>query len=340
MATQKDVADLAGVSFITVSRVINNKGNVKPQTRKAVEDAIKKLNYYPNSFAQGLNRNATRTIAILSSIPQRISVEENFYYRRLLVGIEYSCMAEGFDMLLSAQRGLNKDFDYLRPYYERRADGIILLGTHPNDEQIRRIQSEDIPCVLIGDRNGGDVISYVDTQNYEGAQEAFKRLFDLGHRDFGFLNVSRWTQNVEDRFNGFKAALENAGLSLRPECLLTGDFTKESGAKALEDWLACKKRPTALICATDLMALGVHERAKSLGVRIPEDLSILGFDGHEIASYVSPALSTMAQPLEEMGEQAALILLQKISGKIKDPEHVLKPLHFVAGASIAAFVNK
>ena len=164
MATQKDVAKLANVSFITVSRVINNMGNVKDETRKRVLEAIKELNYYPNTIAQGLNRNKVNTLAIQAPLPAHVGVEETSYYRRILIGIEKYCIKMNYDILLSTQRRSDQDFDYLKPFYERKADGIAVLGARPSDDEYRKIVSDKIPYIVIGDRHPSIKDYYVDNK--------------------------------------------------------------------------------------------------------------------------------------------------------------------------------
>jgi LacI family transcriptional regulator len=138
LATQKDVAERARVSFITVSRVINNKGNVRAETKERVLEAIRELNYYPNAFGQGLTANRVRTVAVVAPVPSHVSVEGTSYYRRLLIGIEEYCINSGYDLLLSADRGTDAEFDFLRPFYERKADGLILMGVNPNNVHFPR----------------------------------------------------------------------------------------------------------------------------------------------------------------------------------------------------------
>lgn len=336
MATQKDVAKLAGVSFITVSRVVNNQKNVRPETRQRVEAAIKELNYYPNSIAQGLNRNRTKTIALLAPLPNKESIESNSYYRRLLVGIEHSCLAHGYDMLVSAQRSGGASFDFLRPYYERKADGLIFMGAKPSPEQIEKIAVDSIPCVVLGDRVEHPVINYVDSENYECACIVTQELIDLGHRYIAFVDGERPVQNIEDRRAGFLDTMEKNGMHLPKELVYYSNFTKASGTKAWEYFSQLHRRPTGVICATDLLAMGVMEGAKLLGTAIPEQLSVVGFDGHEIGPYLDPPLASVWQPVESMGEKAADALFATIHDKEGPRLHLVEKNKFLRRGTIAA----
>jgi len=335
MATQKDVAKLADVSFITVSRVINNMGNVKEETREKVLAAIKELNYYPNSIAQGLNRNKVNTLAIQAPIPDKVSIEETSYYRRILIGIEKYCIERNYDMLLSTQRGGIEEFDYLKPFYERKADGIALLGASPTDQQCRKIQNDNIPCIIVGDRPSQKGLFYIDTDNFNGLTMAVEYLLERAHTKIAYIKGNVWTQNAIDRFRGYKTAIEKAGIPLSDELIFKGEFSKQSGALALNYYMSLKEKPTAIIASTDLMAIGVYEEARKRGYKIPEDFSLFGFDGHEICNYTSPPLATIEQPLEKMGEEAARLLIDQIESKKSMPRNIIFPVILKPGKSIA-----
>ncbi|MBN2657865.1 MAG: LacI family DNA-binding transcriptional regulator [Spirochaetales bacterium] len=335
MATQKDVAKLADVSFITVSRVINNMGNVKEETRQRVLEAIKELNYYPNTIAQGLNRNKVRTLAIQAPIPRDVSIEETSYYRRVLIGIEKYCIQKNYDILLSTQRGDVDSFDYLKPYYERKADGIALLGARPTEEQYENILKDNIPCVVVGDRPPGDRVFYIDTNNFLGMYDATQTLISKGHKRIAYIHGNVWTKNAMDRYEGYKSAMNHAGLIVTEDLVFPGDFTRESGSQAFEVFTSLKEKPTAILASTDLMAIGVYEAAKKSTFRIPDDISIIGFDGHEICSYTSPPLATIYQPLEEMGEECARMLIARIEGEDSGEKRMIFPVILIPGESIA-----
>lgn len=335
MATQKEVAKLADVSFITVSRVINNMGNVKEETREKVLAAIKELNYYPNSIAQGLNRNKVNTLAIQAPVPTDVSIEETSYYRRILIGIEKYCIDRNYDILLSTQRGGREDFDYLKPYYERKADGIALLGAKPNEQQLKKIKSDQIPCVVVGDRSEEDYLYYIDTNNFSGLKMAVEYLLERNHRKIAYIKGNVLNQNAIDRFEGYKQTLEKADIPLCDDYVFDGEFSKLSGGEAFRYLMSLKDKPTAIIASTDLMAIGVYEEARKTGYKIPEEISILGFDGHEICNYTSPPLATIYQPLEKMGEEAARLLIDKIENIDSEPRNRIFPVELKPGRSIA-----
>ncbi|MDF1567071.1 MAG: LacI family DNA-binding transcriptional regulator [Spirochaetaceae bacterium] len=334
MATQKDVANLAGVSFITVSRVINNKGNVKEDTRQRVLEAVKQLNYYPNSFGRGLTGNEVGTIAVLAPLPPNVEAESTSYYRRLLIGIERCGIRQGCDILLSTQRDTEGNFDFLKPFYERKADGLILLGAVPDENQYGRIEEDRIPCVIVGDHDSGRRVSSVDSDNSDGMRQLTEHLVDEGHRRIAYLHVEKTVRNTAERLESFLSVLKEHDISLPAGNLIYGDFTKNSGVKAIQILLDMPVRPTALVAGTDLMAIGALEAARTANLRVPGDLTIVGFDGHEITSYTNPRLATVVQNLEHMGEAAAEMLVRRIRGDNEPYEHRIIPVVFEPRESI------
>ena len=337
MVTQKDVAKHARVSFITVSRVINNKENVRPETRKRVLAAIKKLNYYPNSFAQGLIANKVKTIAIVPYLASGVIVEETSYYRRLLIGIERYCLEVGYDILLSTQRNDAGDFDVLKPYYERKAAGLILLGIDTDHIDFKKIQQDNIPCAIIGEHSDAAMHPssyYLDSDNAWGTRQLTEYLIKNGHRDIAYLHVNRRTQDTTDRLNSFRTVMAENNLAFREEYLFEGDFTPESGKQAARAIAAMKKRPTAVVAATDLMALGLLDGVTSLGLDVPDDISIAGYDGHEITGYTRPPLATVVQDLETIGYRSAELVIEHIGGETPGERRLIFPVVFEPRGSI------
>lgn len=334
MATQKDVAEKANVSFITVSRVLNNKGNVKEETKKKVYDAIEELNYYPNSFAQGLIANKVNTLAVLPHLKTQIMMEETSYYRRLVAGIERYCLQNGYDILLSGSRGLGEKFDFFSPYYQRKADGIILLGVDIHSENYKKITEDKIPCSIIGERDPNSYANFIDSDNEFGTKMLTEYIIKMGHTKIAYLHVNDSVQDTTDRFNSFKKVLKENNIALPDEYIFLGDYVEESGRKAIRSIASMKNRPTALVSATDKMAIGVVEEAVKLGIKIPDDLSLAGFDGHEFTRVMTPTLATVVQDLEGMGYKAAELLVSQINGELQKENLTVFPVIFEANNSI------
>lgn len=332
MATQSDVAKLAKCSFITVSRVVNNKGNVKESTRKRVLEAIKELKYYPSNIGRALNMNKVNTIAIIAPTPTGYTLEDSGYSARILNGIEKACIDNSYDLLLSTQA---KDQNYFRLYYERKVDGLIIMGAELTEEQENEIVQDRVPCTVIGSKPKSSKISYVNTDNEEAMYELTEKLIRLGHKKLAFLSVSEYNYNISRRLAGFQRAMQTYGLSTPDKFILKGSFNEQAGREAVKSILEMDEKPTALICSNDSTAIGALLEAKENGIKVPEELSITGFDGLEIGRYTIPSITSVYQPLVDMGYRAAKQLFNRINNPECHREFTLFPVSFVDGDSIA-----
>ncbi len=333
MVTQQDVAKKAGVSFITVSRVINNQGYVKEETRQKVLDTIKELHYYPNHIGRALHIKTVNTIGIIIPSPANVTVHATDYYNLLMAGVEKSTTAHQQDLLLSSYRSEDPQVDYLRLYFQGKVDGLVLITPDLNHPQISNIWSENIPCVIIGNRPAGNSISYVDTDNFTGMYQLTEYLIHKGHHHIAFVKAMPSIRNANDRLEGFRAAMKIYNLTVREDWVLDGDFTPESGQNAFKKLITLGPLPSAVICANDLMALGVLAEAKNAAVKVPEDLALAGFDGIGITAFTDPPLTTVIQPLYDMGFTASELLFSKIQNPGQPPESKIFPVELVKRAS-------
>ncbi|MCG8571327.1 MAG: LacI family transcriptional regulator [Spirochaetes bacterium] len=343
MATQEDVARLAGVSFITVSRVINSKDNVKEETKKRVLKAIKELNYYPNSLGRALNNNRVFTLGAVSPLFQGYSLESDLYFAKILSGIEKMCFEKGYDLLISTKRQSSKDFNYFRLFYQRKVDGIIFMGANLTSHHIEEIKNNHIPCCIISDNPNSSAIGYIDADNKNGTKEAVIRLLNLGHKKIAFLGITEKNQNIEERYKSFIATLKEHQIPFPKSYLILGDYSEQSGEQAIEYLCKLKNKPTALFCSTDSMAYGALKGAKKRRIKVPDQLSIIGFDGFEIGKYIDPDLATVKQPLNDMGYKAAQMLIERIEQPDQSKEKqlsfakVIFPVIQVEGRSIGTY---
>lgn len=337
MATQLDVAKRAGVSFITVSRVINNRPNVKEETRKKVLEAIEELKYYPNSLGRGLNMNRVNTIGIVSPVTETQTLHATAYYNELMIGIEKYSQEMNYDILISTHDAYSIKRDILRLFFERKADGLILLTPDLKSPQIEDIEKMNIPCVIVGDRPLTHDVSFVDSDNRAGMFKATEYAIKKGHKRLAFVQGFENSRNAIDRFAGFIEALRVYNITIPDEWIFQGNFDYDSGRVALARLFSPQskdsQRPTVLICANDLMALGALAESKSLGLKVPNDIALVGFDGIETASIVHPSITTMKQPLIEMGYAAANILFQKIENPAVQNEKQIFPVELLPGES-------
>jgi LacI family transcriptional regulator len=335
MVTQNDVAERAQVSFITVSRVINNKGNVREETRERVLKAIAELNYYPNTCGRGLHYNKVNTIGVVIATSFDVNIHETYYYNELMIGIEKSCITNSCDMLISMlKESPGQEFDYLKLYYERKVDGLIMVSPNLSELQLKAIIKQNIPCVVIGERFTKYKITYVDSDNRVGIFKVGEYLVQKGHRKIAFLKGMGSHGHAIDRLNGFHDLINKYKLDIPEHWILDGDFSVECGRKALQTLLAGGEMPTVIICSNDTMALGVLSEAKEAGVAVPDDLSIIGFDGVNTCKFTHPTLTSIRQPLVEMGKAAADILFQKLEDPDLPQQIKIHPVELLPGGSL------
>ena len=220
--TQVEVAKKAGVSFITVSRVINGKGYVKKETRERVLAAIKDLNYYANHIGQALRGKNVNTIGIIIPEPPNVPVHGMEYYNLLMQGIDRSTVAHKYDILLSTYKQDDSNVDYFRLYYKRKVDGIILFIPDMRYLKTDEIEKRNIPCVIIGEYPAGKNISFVDAENFEGMYRVTEYLISRGFKRIGFVKGRAFMQNSSDRYEGFLNAMKNSWIAGRHGYRLRG----------------------------------------------------------------------------------------------------------------------
>lgn len=303
-----DIADKAGVSTMTVSRVINNSGYVSEKTRARVEAVIKELNYRPNLMARGLiNRKSTFVYVIVPDI-------SNPFYADLTKGVEHVAHAAGYSIILSnAYWQQESEISHIEAARGRMAEGVILVLPTLSEQKILEL-SLTIPMVVVDKFIRTPKIDSIYIEQETGARQAVEHLISLGHRRIAFLSGLQIHNNASRR-RGYEQALGLHNIVVRKELIFSGNFTFDSGVVAFEKMLELppQKRPTALFAASDLMALGFVRSAFSHGYDIPGDLSVVGFDDITISSVTNPALTTVRHPFIKMGEAAMIHLLGKLS---------------------------
>jgi DNA-binding LacI/PurR family transcriptional regulator len=329
MVTQEEVAKKAGVSFITVSRVLNNKTNVKKETREKVLQIIEEMNYHPNFISQALRKSNVKTIGIIIPEPPDVPVHGMEYYNLLLQGIDRSSNDHGYDILISTCRNKDQKVDYLRLFYQRKVDGLILFIPDMNLLKIEKILKNKIPCVIVCERPAGNEVNFIDAENYEGMFRMTEYIIKKGIKNIAFIKGKPFMQNSIDRFNGFCKAMEKHNLPVNNDFVFNGDFTRKGGKDAMEKLVSMKTIPEAILCSNDLTAFGVLSVAKKFGINIPGDMSIIGFDDISISELIDPPLSTIRQPLFEMGKAAFDILYKNIIHPELPPQKKIFPVELI-----------
>jgi LacI family transcriptional regulator len=322
-----EVAKQAGVGIGTVSRVLNDSHQISPETRARVLKVIKALNYQPHALAQGLARKKTRTIAVL------IPFFTGYFYVELLKGIQQAVSQHQYDLILYCIDNLSKKDSYLkRAVQQRRVDGVLLISSSLSDTYAKEFKRRELPLVLV-DAFHPDFDS-ITVNDQDGAHAAVQHLVALGHKRLAMITGHLESVPAQHRRRGFQSALTEAGLKLPPENLLIssdglpGDsvklndgFNKETGYWAMRQLLALNgKRPTGVFVASDIQALGAMKAVRESGLRIPEDIAIVGFDDIELAEYVG--LTTVRQPMFQMGRQAVERLMHLIDHPNPPRQHL------------------
>ncbi len=303
-----DVARVAGVSYATVSRVLNNKDHVKPEKRQAVLEAAARLGYVANSQARSLAGGPSRVIGLL------VQDLGSSYTGEIIRGMDAELEAAGYDLMLyTTHRRQAKESAYVDAIARGLADGLLLILPRSPGAYLESLRRRHYPYVLIDHQGIGDYARSVGATNWQGAYDATRYLIQLGHRRIGFVTGAMELGCAVDRLAGYQAALTDHALPADVDLVYTGDFHRPAGFTGAQALLSLPDRPTAILASNDEMAFGVMEAARVAGLRLPDDISVVGFDDIPQASVVHPPLTTVRQPLEEMGRLATQMLLRLIA---------------------------
>ena len=307
MATIKDVAALAGISYTTVSHVVNKTRPVSQEVRLKVEAAIKSLDYVPSAVARSLKAKTTATIGLL--VPNSL----NPYFAELARGIEEYCERNGYCVILcNSDDNPEKQRSYLRVLLEKRIDGLIVASAGGDIGLAQGLAGVKTPMVIVDRGLDGVDADLVRIDHEYGAYLATRHLLELGHRDIATIGGPSSTSVAQMRQAGFCRALQEAGITVRPERMLESDFTSTGGYNAAAILLEGNP-PSAIFAGNDMIGIGVLRAAAERNVRVPSELSVIGFDDIQMSRYVYPALTTVGQSILQLGEMAAEVLLRRIA---------------------------
>lgn len=332
--TIEDVAARAGVSVATVSRALRGLPNVAPTTRDKVRTVALELGYRPDPNASRLAAKRTNTVGF------GVPLLGTWYFSNVVAGAEAVCSAEGYDVLLLAigsAEARHRTVTGTGPLH-RRVDGLLLVDVRLDDDEVAVFATTGATIVTVGDRY--DAFPSVAIDDAAGAEDAVQHLIDLGHRSIGIIGdlpgVALEFHVPGARRTGYQAALRRAGIAVRPDHDVPGNFSVEGGYEAMVQLLARTPRPTAVFAMCDEMAIGALAAARDHGLSVPNDLSIVGFDDHEMAAAVG--LTTVHQPVSEIGALAARAMLERLdapAGSPPPPRHVYVPTHLAVRATTA-----
>lgn len=310
-----DVAHEAGVSYTTVSRVLNNKAHVKPETRQRVLTAMTRLGYVVDQRARSLAGGRSQVIGLL------VHDAGTSYIGEIIRGIDEELASAQYDLLLyTTHRRKTKESAYVTTLTRGMADGLLLVSPRNPGVYLETLRQHRFPHVMIDHRGSDDETPAVAAENWQGTYNATEYLIEFGHQRIGFITGDMAQICAQDRLAGYETALTDHGITFDPELVCEGNFFQSLGYVGASAMLELPNPPTAIFASNDVSAFGVMEAVRDHGLRIPDDISVVGFDDIPQAAHVHPPLTTVRQPLEEMGRAATRMLLEHI----KDPERPLK----------------
>jgi len=317
MVTMRDVAKKAGVSSATVSHVINGTRYVSDSVREKVLMAMDETGYRPNVLARSLRMGKTNTIGLI--LPD----SSNPFFAEIGQAIEGAAFEQSFNIILcNTDNDIEKEYLYLDILSKKQVDGIIFVATGDSPNSLHLLEKHRMPFVLV-DREVKDFSSNtVVTDNYQGGLIATEHAIELGHTNIAFITGPSNVTPSAQRKLGYYDALKNNGIQYRDELSYKGDFHPESGRLAAHHFLGTKNPPTAIIASNDLEAIGVIRGVYECGKRVPEDITVIGFDNIELSSYVTPRLTTIDQPKIKIAESAMKLLINTISKDGEDSPKV------------------
>lgn len=308
MATMKDIARLAGVSTSTVSHVINKSRFVSDEISERVNNAAQQLNYAPSALARSLKMNRTKTIGML------VTTSTNPFFGEVVKGVERSCYHQGYNLILCNTEGDNQRMKAsINTLLQKRVDGLLLMCSTLEGERLDVFDRyPDIPIVVM---DWGPILfasDKIQDNSLQGGYMAAKHLIECGHKEIGCITGPLIRHQAQMRYEGYKRALAEAGIAINPDWIVESDFECEGGYQAFEKLYQRGKLPSALFVSNDMMAMGVIQAASQRGLRVPDDLSLIGYDDVHIAKFMTPALTTIHQPKYRLGKAAVDTLLYRL----------------------------
>lgn len=327
--TIRSVAEEAGVSIGTVSKVINDSGKISEKTRKKVFQAMQKLNYKPDAAAASLRGKRTKLIGLL--VPD-IS---NPFYAGIARSIEDRSHEVGLNvMLCSTDNNTEKERNYLALLTSQRVDGLVVASAFRSTVLLQETIERGIPSVLIASEIPQLSINTVTVDDYKGGYLAASYLLDLGHKDIAIISEN--VRSNEPRLAAYKDSMREAGIDVKPEYIMKTEATIQKGYECAKKLLLLDEKPTAIFACNDLLAAGVIQAAKELELDLPRELSVVGFDNTVLSTTTAPMLTTVSQPIKQMGAKVVDLLLQEMEESKGYKERLLMAPELIVRQSTAS----
>jgi LacI family transcriptional regulator len=337
LSTIKDVAALAGVSFTTVSHVLNDTRPVSADARRRVLAAVDEIGYLPSAVARSLRKSETKIVGVL--VPN----VQNPFFAELVCGVEECCRLAGFSVFLcNSDNDPKRQQQYMRTLLEKRVDGLLLSSAGDGEALARIFKLASVPSVTVDRLVPGARADRVSVDNRQGARNAVRHLLELGHRRIACISGPAEFEVTRERIDGWRSALLEAGITPDDSLVIESDFSSPGGYAAARALLlaqggnAALQPVTALFASNDMMAIGALRAAAELGLKVPQQLSVVGFDDIELSRYVFPALTTVGCSIRQLGHEAGRVLIERIESPDAALRDVLLTPRLVVRESTAA----
>lgn len=329
MSTIHDVAKRAGVSAMTVSRVINRANHIRPQTRERVEAAIAELGYVPNTLARSLRWKGTKTLALI------LSDITNPFFTTLGRGVQDAARAAGFNVIFcNTDESETEQAEQLVTLVQKRVDGVLLVPAASSAEPVAYLKRHKIPVVVLDRRVEDCLVDSVRCDSELGAYQLTRLLIELGHRRIAMLSGPARVSTASERVAGYQRALTEAGLEIAAELIFHGAYSPAGGRQMAQAALACTPRPTALFAANNFIAIGAYQQLREAGLRVPEDVSMATFDEMPLTTLIEPFFTVVAQPAYDMGQRATQLLLARLNHTATDKcQEIILPFELIVRRS-------
>ena len=334
MATVRDVAKLAGVSPITVSRVINNTGYISYETRRRVDGAIQQLGYVPNTLARSLRLSQTNTLALV------LTDITNPFWTTVARGVEDAASDAGFNLILCNTDESKVEQDkYLKVLLQKRVDGVLLVPVRCTRETVQVILNQNVPLVVLDRHIPGVEIDSVRCDSEGGGYDLVRLLITQGHRQIVMLSGPQGVSSADDRVAGYQRAMAEAGLDRQIESIFYGEFTQQSGYTMMQQALAAAPRLSAVFAGNNFITIGAFKALRDAGLEVPENIALVGFDDLPVALVIDPFFTVASQPAYQMGKQATELLLARIAGQAPPQyQEIILPTEIIVRRSSGALL--
>jgi LacI family transcriptional regulator len=332
--TIRDVAKQAGVSVATVSRVLNNSGPVSAGTRERVEQVAEALRYSPHRGAQGLIMRRTRNLGVI--LPDLYGE----FFSEVIRGMDQATQRAGYNLLVSSSHDDRSEIDAAVRAMRGRVDGLVLMTPDTSVGSVEEVIRPSLPVVLMNTPASSARVPTINVDSYGGSYAMVGHLVSGGHERVALIGGDPRNHDARERHRGYAAALRDAGLEARPEWQVRSDFRKSGGWAAVRELMRrAGPRPTAIFAANDAMAVGALSSLQELGLEVPRDVAVAGFDDIPLARYLSPALTSVQVDNSGLGARAVELLLESVDGGSADPVHEVLPTTLVIRRSCGVAVE-